>query len=180
MQCRPCWRSSVSRRCSTPASAWACLPPAPRVTWRSGENWSRSESQIVVKHVLLCRQTWVTNCRAHELNTIENYVSCILPPIPHIILALYLTPTTPKRQENLRQDVSIALVGKYTQLNDAYASVIKALEHAALHCNRKLKLLCVEAEDLEEEAKNDRPVKYYEAWQNVCKSKWVAREYWFY
>ncbi|XP_018018028.2 LOW QUALITY PROTEIN: CTP synthase-like [Hyalella azteca] len=74
------------------------------------------------------------------------------------------------RQENLRQDVSIALVGKYTQLSDAYASVIKALDHAALACQRRLRLVCIEAEDLEDSAKTERPVKYHEAWQNVCKS----------
>ena len=73
----------------------------------------------------------------------------------------------------MRHEVNIALVGKYTQLSDAYASVIKALEHATLACNRRLRLLCVEAEDLEEEAKAERPVKYYEAWQNVCKAESV-------
>jgi CTP synthase len=75
------------------------------------------------------------------------------------------------RQENLRLDVSIALVGKYTQLSDAYASVIKALDHAAMACQRRLRLVCIEAEDLEDSAKTERPVKYHEAWQNVCKSQ---------
>ena len=74
------------------------------------------------------------------------------------------------KQDNLRHNVSIALVGKYTELTDAYASVIKALDHAALACERRLKLVCVEAEDLEEQVKSSDPVKYYEAWQNVCKS----------
>ncbi|XP_071531127.1 CTP synthase 1 [Panulirus ornatus] len=73
------------------------------------------------------------------------------------------------KHEHLRYTVTIALVGKYTQLEDSYASVIKALQHAALACNRKLDLKCMEAEDLEEEAKASRPVKYYESWQNVCK-----------
>ena len=75
------------------------------------------------------------------------------------------------RHEHLRTSVTIALVGKYTQLEDSYASVIKALQHAALACNRKLELKCIEAEDIEEGAKAIRPVKYYEAWQNVCKCK---------
>ncbi len=34
--------------------------------------------------------------------------------------------------------MSIALVGKYTDLKDSYMSVIKALEHSALSINRKL------------------------------------------
>jgi CTP synthase len=38
------------------------------------------------------------------------------------------------------EEVVIALVGKYTALEDAYASVLKALNHAALFCNRKLKI----------------------------------------
>ena len=42
------------------------------------------------------------------------------------------------RYEHLRKEVTIALVGKYTKLEDAYISVNKALEHAALACNRKL------------------------------------------
>jgi CTP synthase len=58
------------------------------------------------------------------------------------------------RMENLRKEVRIALVGKYTQLEDAYASVIKALGHAALAANRKLVLTHVAAADLEEEIKN--------------------------
>uniref|UniRef100_A0A0P4VTV7 CTP synthase n=1 Tax=Scylla olivacea TaxID=85551 RepID=A0A0P4VTV7_SCYOL len=73
------------------------------------------------------------------------------------------------KHEHLRTSVTIALVGKYTQLEDSYASVIKALQHAALACNRKLELKCIEAEDIEEGAKAIRPVKYYEAWRNVCK-----------
>ena len=45
------------------------------------------------------------------------------------------------REEQVLEEVKIALVGKYTKLEDAYLSVIKALKHAALHCNRKLCIL---------------------------------------
>ena len=38
------------------------------------------------------------------------------------------------------KEVKIALVGKYTKLEDAYASVIKALQHASWMCNLKLNL----------------------------------------
>ena len=41
-------------------------------------------------------------------------------------------------QERLFDSVSIALVGKYTDLKDSYMSVIKALEHSAFRCRRKL------------------------------------------
>lgn len=43
-------------------------------------------------------------------------------------------------QERLYDRVSIALVGKYTDLKDSYMSVIKALEHSAFRCQRKLTL----------------------------------------
>ena len=43
-------------------------------------------------------------------------------------------------QERLFDSVTIALVGKYTVLKDSYMSVIKALEHAAFRCNRKLEI----------------------------------------
>jgi CTP synthase (UTP-ammonia lyase) len=43
-------------------------------------------------------------------------------------------------QERLFDHVSIALVGKYTDLKDSYMSVIKALEHSAFRCRRKLTL----------------------------------------
>jgi CTP synthase (UTP-ammonia lyase) len=42
--------------------------------------------------------------------------------------------------ENVRDTVTICLVGKYTGLNDAYASVIKALQHSALKAKHKLDL----------------------------------------
>jgi len=42
------------------------------------------------------------------------------------------------RQERVLDDVSIVLVGKYTDMKDSYMSVVKALEHSAFRCNRKL------------------------------------------
>lgn len=44
------------------------------------------------------------------------------------------------RQDRLHTSCTIALVGKYTKLEDSYASVIKALRHAAIAVNRKLDL----------------------------------------
>jgi len=64
--------------------------------------------------------------------------------------------------------VSIALVGKYTNLQDSYISVIKSLEHASLRCNRKLDLHWVDSSDLEAETLNASPVKYHTAWKAVC------------
>jgi len=72
------------------------------------------------------------------------------------------------RAEHLRKFVKIALVGKYTQLEDSYASVIKALRHAALAANHKLQLTNIAAADLEEDAKQEDPVRYHEAWKALC------------
>lgn len=73
-----------------------------------------------------------------------------------------------ERDERLVHEVKIALVGKYTKLEDAYISVLKALKHASLHCNRCLKVVWVESENLEKEVQERDPVKYHEAWQKLC------------
>ncbi|PIQ78776.1 CTP synthetase [Candidatus Peregrinibacteria bacterium CG11_big_fil_rev_8_21_14_0_20_41_10] len=50
---------------------------------------------------------------------------------------------------NAKKEISIALVGKYTGLDDAYLSVIESLKIACFHNNHKLKLNWVSAEKLE-------------------------------
>lgn len=70
------------------------------------------------------------------------------------------------RAEHLRKEVSIALVGKYTKLEDAYASVIKALNHAALAVNHRLKLTYIAAADLEQGA--NHTTAYHDAWRQLC------------
>lgn len=77
------------------------------------------------------------------------------------------------RQDRVSKEVSIALVGKYTQLEDSYASVIKALQHASLACNHKMKILYIEGEDLEESIKEKDPIRFHEAWQQLCKSNGI-------
>ena len=42
--------------------------------------------------------------------------------------------------DTLTEEVNIAMVGKYTDLSDAYLSVIKSLQHAAMSVNRKLNI----------------------------------------
>ena len=41
---------------------------------------------------------------------------------------------------NLDGEVSIALVGKYVALPDAYLSVVEALKHAGYHFGKKVKI----------------------------------------
>ena len=71
-------------------------------------------------------------------------------------------------QDRLFDSVSIALVGKYTNLQDSYLSVIKSLEHAAMRCNRKLNLVWVDASNLEQPTNHERSVDYHKAWHSMC------------
>ncbi|XP_076008800.1 CTP synthase 1-like [Genypterus blacodes] len=77
------------------------------------------------------------------------------------------------RSDRLLECVSIALVGKYTKLSDAYTSVIKALEHSALAINHKLEVKYIDSADLEDNTLMEEPVKYHEAWQKLCRAQGV-------
>ncbi|KAH9622683.1 hypothetical protein KSS87_020632 [Heliosperma pusillum] len=55
-----------------------------------------------------------------------------------------------RRCAMLQKTVRIAMVGKYTGLSDSYLSVLKALLHASVACERKLIVDWVPASDLEE------------------------------
>ena len=44
------------------------------------------------------------------------------------------------RTEKLTEEVNIVIVGKYTKLEDAYASISRSLQHASLAAGFKLKL----------------------------------------
>ena len=59
------------------------------------------------------------------------------------------------RLDELTEEVNIAMVGKYTDLSDAYLSVIKSLQHAALAVERKLNIDWIEASDLEDSHNNE-------------------------
>ncbi|PYH82317.1 CTP synthase [Aspergillus uvarum CBS 121591] len=68
-------------------------------------------------------------------------------------------------QDFLHDPVTIALVGKYTSLHDAYISVSKALEHAAMFCHKKVKIIWVDSSHLED---GTAPADYHKAWHSVC------------
>ena len=53
------------------------------------------------------------------------------------------------RMRNLKDPIRVAIVGKYTELRDAYISVKEALSHAALSHDRKLEIAWVNSGDLE-------------------------------
>lgn len=73
-----------------------------------------------------------------------------------------------RTQEHLFEHVSIVLVGKYTTLHDSYLSVIKSLEHSSMRCGKKLKLIWVDAEHLEDKSKAAHPAEFHKAWHEVC------------
>ncbi|KAI9315134.1 CTP synthase [Dichotomocladium elegans] len=73
----------------------------------------------------------------------------------------------------LHDTVTIALVGKYTNLHDSYISVYKALEHASIAQSRKLEIKWIEATHLEPETLKTDPLKYHESWQSLCGAQGV-------
>jgi CTP synthase len=68
------------------------------------------------------------------------------------------------------EKVTIAIVGKYTNLHDSYLSVIKSLEHSAMRCGRRLEIVWVESTDLEPETETINKANFHTAWQLVCKA----------
>lgn len=84
--------------------------------------------------------------------------------------ALYRWRDLARRVDNLTKEVTIALVGKYTRLEDAYASVSKSLQHASIQAGHKLNIKFIEACNLEENMKRENPVLFHEAWKTLCAS----------
>jgi len=54
-------------------------------------------------------------------------------------------------QKNLENSVTIALVGKYVELHDAYLSVVEALKHGGIANNSEVKIKWVNSEHLDKE-----------------------------
>ena len=56
-----------------------------------------------------------------------------------------------KTVNNLKNEIEISLVGKYTELHDAYLSVVESLHHAGYKHNVKVNINWVDSEKLENE-----------------------------
>lgn len=54
-----------------------------------------------------------------------------------------------KQYVNAQKTITIGVAGKYTGLNDSYASIIKALEHAGTFNDTKVKIKYIETTDIE-------------------------------
>ncbi len=52
-------------------------------------------------------------------------------------------------QQNPQREITIAMVGKYMNLIDAYKSLNEALTHAGIHAHTKVKIAYVDSEDIE-------------------------------
>ncbi len=52
-------------------------------------------------------------------------------------------------EANSTKTVTIAMVGKYMELLDAYKSLIEAIKHAGIHNRTKIKMLYIDSEDIE-------------------------------
>jgi CTP synthase len=107
------------------------------------------------------------------LNIIQKKLK-LEPKVTHDAQTLMIKwSTLALRQERLHDTVRIVLVGKYTQLHDAYISVVKSLEHAALSSNRQLILEWIEAEELELEMQKNEPVRYHESWKKLVNAEGI-------
>jgi len=56
-----------------------------------------------------------------------------------------------ERQLKIKDEVNIALVGKYVELKDAYLSVAEALTHGGIHHNHNVNIKWMQSEDIEKE-----------------------------
>ncbi|CAK8562051.1 unnamed protein product [Lathyrus sativus] len=65
----------------------------------------------------------------------------------------------------LHEPVRIALVGKYTCLSDSYLSVLKALVHASVSCQKKLVVDWISATNLENATAKENPDVYKASWK---------------
>ncbi|KAJ5509300.1 hypothetical protein N7527_011443 [Penicillium freii] len=78
-----------------------------------------------------------------------------------------------RSQDTITDTVSIALVGKYTSNKNAYLSVSKSIEHAAMYCHKKVKIILIDATHLEHETYQNSAVKYHKAWHDLCSVKGI-------
>ncbi len=59
-----------------------------------------------------------------------------------------------KITNNLKDEIEIALVGKYVELHDAYISVVESLKHAGYQEGTKIKINWIDSEELEKNTAN--------------------------
>jgi len=70
------------------------------------------------------------------------------------------------KAERNKKYVPIALVGKYTHLEDAYLSVLESIKSAAVHAGKKAEIVWIDSEKLEE--------KDPQAWKDLKRCKGIV------
>lgn len=95
-------------------------------------------------------------------------------------LGLGITPLPPMKKymkpwielrdriNHLKYEVNVAIVGKYTRLEDSYTSITKALSHAGNKLGFKVNINFIEASNLESTMREDDPASYHNAWRSLC------------
>jgi CTP synthase len=79
-----------------------------------------------------------------------------LPEIIHKKLNIYSPPDLRKWKEliesirNPQREITVAMCGKYTKLEDSYASIVEAFNHCSAHLRCKINLRWVETTDLKD------------------------------
>ncbi|XP_060526559.1 CTP synthase 2 [Cylas formicarius] len=88
-----------------------------------------------------------------------------LPPMKR-----YMTPWIElgAKMRHLKDELSVAIVGKYTRLEDSYTSITKALHHAGNKIGYKVNIKFIEASNLEKTMLVDDPASYHSAWRDLC------------
>jgi CTP synthase len=75
--------------------------------------------------------------------------------------------------DNLSERVEIAIVGKYTGLQDCYLSLIKALKHSSILLKVDIVPVWIDASDLEDSSKESHREKYDTAWSCIHSAKGI-------
>jgi CTP synthase len=75
--------------------------------------------------------------------------------------------------DTMTEEVRIALVGKYTGLQDSYLSVIKSLQHAAITARKRLVIEWIDAAALEPASEKEDPQAFRESWETLKASHGV-------
>merc|ERR1719193_2280767 len=115
----------------------------------------------------------------HNVSNIYRVPSLLLKQnVPSIILNCLRINRTPQPEmgtwnllsmytDHVSKNVTIAIVGKYTGLEDSYISLHKALRVACIYSQRRLVINYVESSNLENKAKKDDQVVYDKAWATI-------------
>ena len=116
---------------------------------------------------LLLHQQGLIDQLKHFFNIQMDTINPTLVTKGQSIWQSWKTLTTSQDRFLETEKVTIALVGKYTNLHDSYISVIKSLEHSAMACQRKLNLVWVDASNLEAATMASNPAQFHKAWHEM-------------